>query len=802
MGINDGEYTEKDVDVAPFRRTENQPSKWWFVLGFGIILLTLFIISRINFLIFHTLAELFAILVAWSLFVILWNTKNLIENKALVFLGIAYLFVGGIDLVHTLSYSGMGFLEPERGANPATQLWILARYVESISLFLFPVLFFRQIDPYRVFGIFALITLVGISSIVHWDIFPACYIDGIGLTTFKKASEYIICTILVAALVFLRKKKAGFDPLVYQYMVIAVILTICAELAFTFYVSVYGLSNLVGHFFKIVSFYCIYRALIRSGLAHPHSVLFDKLKKSEKKFRLMAENMSDVITLMDMNLGFTYVSPSIKRLTGFSVEEALTFSMEDIIPPDSFQEILNIIKEEITAEAAGKNDPDRSRIIEYKQYKKDKSIVWVESSCRFLRDKDQKPSGLLVISRDITERKQAEMEKEKLQDQLLQAQKMESIGRLAGGVAHDFNNMLGVILGHAEFALEKAKENHDLYADLNAIQTAARRSADLTKQLLTFARKQIIDPRMLDLNNTVESMLSMLRRLIGEDINLVWQPAKGLWPVKMDPSQIDQILVNLCVNARDAIAGVGKLTIETGMKIFDSEYCADHAGFIPGDFAMLAVSDNGCGMDKEILNNLFEPFFTTKDVGEGTGLGLATIYGIVKQNNGFVNVYSEPDQGSIFRIYLPRYVAPDEIPAVVHPEKSDPTGNETILLVEDEPTILRMTRMMLERRGYRVLSAATPGEAIDLAKTHADKIHLLMTDVVMPEMNGRDLAGQLTALCPDIKLLFMSGYTANVIAHHGVLDEGVAFIQKPFSMKELAEKLRRVLDEAPGKTHQ
>ncbi|MDZ7664364.1 MAG: PAS domain S-box protein [Desulfotignum sp.] len=341
---------------------------------------------------------------------------------------------------------------------------------------------------------------------------------------------------------------------------------------------------------------------------------------------------------------------------------------------------------------------------------------------------------------DITDRKQAEKERDKLQSQLLQAQKMESVGRLAGGVAHDFNNMLGVILGHLELAMEKAEQNHDLYDDLNEIQNAANRSVKLTKQLLTFARKDIISPKKIDLNDTVESMLNMLRRLIGEDIDLVWQPAAHLWPVKMDPSQIDQILANLCVNARDAISGVGKLTIETGRKTFDEEYCNEHPGFIPGDFVLLAVSDNGCGMDKETLENLFEPFFTTKEVGKGTGLGLATIYGIVKQNNGFINVYSEPGQGSTFKIYLPRLVADEDADKAVPEKKAAAGGTETILLVEDEPTILRMTRMMLERKGYSVLSAATPGEAIDLAKTHADKIHLLMTDVVMPEMNGRDLA--------------------------------------------------------------
>jgi PAS domain S-box-containing protein len=406
----------------------------------------------------------------------------------------------------------------------------------------------------------------------------------------------------------------------------------------------------------------------------------------------------------------------------------------------------------------------------------------------------------LKLARTYEEHKQNERAREKLQTQLNQAQKMESVGRLAGGVAHDFNNMLGIILGHTELALLKTDKDNDLVSDLNEIQKAAKRSADITKQLLAFARKDIISPKQLDLNDTVESMLNMLRRLIGEDIDLVWQPVSHLWPVKMDPSQIDQILVNLCVNARDAIAGVGKLTIETGRHTFDQEYCNEHPGFIPGDFVLLAVSDNGCGMDKETLDNLFEPFFTTKDVGKGTGLGLATIYGIVKQNNGFINVYSEPGQGSTFKIYLPRLVTDEDVDKAVPEKKAAAGGTETILLVEDESTILRMTRMMLERKGYTVLSAATPAEAMEKAKIHSSAIDLLMTDVVMPEMNGRDLAGQITALYPDIRLLFMSGYTADVIAHQGVLDDGVAFIQKPFSMADMTVKVREVLDKASDET--
>jgi PAS domain S-box-containing protein len=437
---------------------------------------------------------------------------------------------------------------------------------------------------------------------------------------------------------------------------------------------------------------------------------------------------------------------------------------------------------------------------EVRYHHKNGSTVWVICTGKVIEwDDDGKAKRMIGCHIDITKRKQAEEEREKMQAQLTQAQKMESVGRLAGGVAHDFNNMLGVILGHTELALLEADENHELHDDLKEIQKAAKRSADITKQLLAFARKQTISPRQLDLNDTVESMLNMLRRLIGEDIDLVWQPTAHLWPVKMDPSQIDQILANLCVNARDAIGGVGKLTIETGKKSFDEEYCSKHPVFIPGDFVLLAVSDNGCGMNKEVLDNLFEPFFTTKDVGKGTGLGLATIFGIVKQNNGFINVYSEPGQGSTFKIYLPRIFTDEDTDQVVPEKKAAAGGTETILLVEDEAPILRMTRMMLERKRYSVLPAATPGEAIEMAKNHADKIHLLITDVVMPEMNGRDLAEQITTLNPDIPLLFMSGYTANVIAHQGVLDDGVAFIQKPFSMAEMTAKVRELLDMSSDK---
>jgi nitrogen-specific signal transduction histidine kinase/ActR/RegA family two-component response regulator len=400
------------------------------------------------------------------------------------------------------------------------------------------------------------------------------------------------------------------------------------------------------------------------------------------------------------------------------------------------------------------------------------------------------------VCRNISQRKQAELEKEHLQERLNQAQKMESVGRLAGGVAHDFNNMLSVILGHTELAMGDAESDQPLYAHLLEIRKAAERSADLTRQLLAFARKQTVSPRVIDMNRTVEGMLKMLQRLIGEDIHLSWQPCMNSWPVKVDPSQMDQILANLCVNARDAIAGVGKISIELENIHIDEDFCAGHPYLITtGDYILLAVSDDGHGMSREVQNRLFEPFFTTKDIGKGTGLGLSTVYGIVKQNKGFINVYSEPGQGTTFRIYLPRYLGEVEQAKIEQLQGSMIGGHETVLVVEDESSILDLCKIMLEQQGYEVLAASTPTEAIGLAGGHSGEIHLLITDMVMPGMNGRDLAKRFLSIYPAMKCLFMSGYTPNMIAHQGILDEGVYFIQKPFSRNDLTTKVREVLDQ-------
>jgi nitrogen-specific signal transduction histidine kinase/CheY-like chemotaxis protein len=397
---------------------------------------------------------------------------------------------------------------------------------------------------------------------------------------------------------------------------------------------------------------------------------------------------------------------------------------------------------------------------------------------------------------DNSERKRSAEERAKLEAQLQQAQKMESIGRLAGGVAHDFNNMLGVILGHTELALEQVNRTHPLHADLTEIQQAAKRSADLTRQLLAFARRQTIVPRVLDLNETVGGMLTLLRRLIGENIELRWRPGADLWSVELDPSQIDQILTNLCVNAKDAITEFGTIIVETSNRTIDATGSAGHEGAVPGDYVQLTVRDDGCGMDEETLGHIFEPFFTTKGVGEGTGLGLATVYGAVRQNHGFAEVTSAPEKGTTFTVFLPRHEGKTELGPIEGEAMPDSRGRETVLLVEDEAAILRLTERMLRRQGYIVLAASTPREAIRLAGDRLGQIDLLLTDVVMPEMNGRDLAKTLLSSYPGLKCVYTSGYTADVIARDGVLDAGALFLQKPFSMKDLAAKVREALGRA------
>ena len=393
-----------------------------------------------------------------------------------------------------------------------------------------------------------------------------------------------------------------------------------------------------------------------------------------------------------------------------------------------------------------------------------------------------------LFTEDVTERRA-------LEQQLRQSQKMEAIGRLAGGIAHDFNNLLMVISGYSEFLLEGLGPDQSLRGPAQEISAAAERATSLTRQLLAFSRKQMLAPKVLDLNDVVTENLRMLTRLIGEDIDLVMIPGPELVPVKVDPGQIEQVILNLAVNARDAMPQGGKLTIETNNVTLDENYARIHAPVRPGEYVMLAISDTGVGMDSETQSRIFEPFFTTKGP-KGTGLGLSTVYGIVKQSGGYIWVYSEPGKGTSFKIYFPRAVEAEPVPAepAAAVESAEPP-RETILLVEDEGNLRRLTRHFLENQGYTVLEAADGAAAVQIAVAHQGTIHLLLTDVIMPGMNGRELAQRVSEIRPNIKVLYMSGYTENAIGHNGTLDAGVTLLQKPFNLQALKAKVREVLDQ-------
>jgi nitrogen-specific signal transduction histidine kinase/DNA-binding NarL/FixJ family response regulator len=398
-----------------------------------------------------------------------------------------------------------------------------------------------------------------------------------------------------------------------------------------------------------------------------------------------------------------------------------------------------------------------------------------------------------IFAEDVTERRA-------LEQQLRQSQKMEAVGRLAGGIAHDFNNLLMVISGYSEFLLERLGGEPHLRGPAQEIASASERASSLTRQLLAFSRKQMLAPRIVNLNDVATENLKMLTRMIGEDIDLVLTPGKDLWSVRADSGQIEQVIMNLAVNARDAMPSGGKLTLETSNVTLDEEYARQLAPLRPGDYVMISINDTGIGMDTETQSKIFEPFFTTKGP-KGTGLGLSTVYGIVKQSGGYIWVFSEIGRGTTFKIYLPRVASVEEpLPQfATRPasfQKVEP-GTETILLVEDEANLRYLARQYLEKQGYRVIEAADGAVAMQIAVAHEGIIHLLLTDVIMPGMNGRELAQRISEIRPNVKILYMSGYTENVIGHNGTLEAGVRLLQKPFNLRDLKSKVREVLDATP-----
>jgi PAS domain S-box-containing protein len=507
----------------------------------------------------------------------------------------------------------------------------------------------------------------------------------------------------------------------------------------------------------------------------------EKLRASERRLRTLFETVNLVVLALDSRGHVEYVNPFFLRLTGYGEDEVFGRDWFDFVPPRDRPQLRGTFRELIEREL----HPHYENPILTKAGD-ERMISWHNT---VLRDTAARAIGTLSVGDDITDRV-------RLEDQLRQAQKMEAVGRLAGGIAHDFNNVLTSIFGYTDLLLAESPAG-PAQEDLQEIKNAATRAASLTRQLLAFSRKQVLQPAVLSLNAIVADLENMLRRLIGEDVHLRTALAPDLGNALVDPGQMEQVILNLAVNARDAMPTGGRLTIETANAQLDDTYAESHRPVTPGRYVQLTVTDTGVGMTPEVRGQIFQPFFTTKEKGKGTGLGLATVYGIVKQSGGYIWAYSEPGHGATFKIYLPRVDAPADVRAEAEEGAAPATGTETVLLAEDDDLLRPLVRGILVKLGYHVLDAPNANAALTVARDHPAAIHLLVTDVVMPGESGRQLARRLAELRPDAKVLYMSGYTDDAIVHHGMLEPGLHYLQKPFTPVALARKVRAVLDAPP-----
>ena len=504
------------------------------------------------------------------------------------------------------------------------------------------------------------------------------------------------------------------------------------------------------------------------------------LRDSEERYRTLVEGVRDIIFALSPEGTIASLNPAFETITGWRRDEWVGRPFERLVHPEDLPLALELLGRVVRGEL---RPASQFRV---RTAKGDYRVGEFSATPQL---HEGRLVGILGIGRDVTERVQ-------LEQQLRQAQKMEAVGRLAGGIAHDFNNILTAITGYADLLLEDLAATDPRRQDADEIHKAADRAAGLTRQLLAFSRQQVLQPTVLEVNKLVSDLEKMLRRLLGEDVELSTRLAPTTGRVKADPGQLEQVVMNLAVNARDAMPNGGKLTLETANVDLNEAYAADHYPARAGPFVMLAVSDTGIGMSEETQAHMFEPFFTTKEKGKGTGLGLATVYGIIKQSGGFIWVYSEVGHGTTFKLYLPRVEELAERAAAPAQARTRPArGTETILVVEDEAPVRNVARQVLERHGYTVLEAPSAEAALDIATRYSGTIHLLLTDVVMPGLNGRELASRLADLRPDARVIFMSGYTDDAVTRHGVLEPGSAYVQKPFTPEAIARRVREVLDQ-------
>lgn len=855
----------------------------------------LIFISQYNFLLFHTLAEFFAIIVAILMTVVAWQMYPFTKNNFLMFLGCGYFWIACMDLMHTISYKGINIL-PIEGANTSTQLWILTRYTESIMLLIAPWFLTHKLNRQVSFYLFSALAIAIVYLVLQTSIFPDTYIEGVGLTEFKVYSEYFIIVILISAVIYLYKQKHYLDKNILNYIIASVILTMCAELAFTFYISVYGISNITGHIFKLFSFWLIFIAMIKSTLQEPFAALSRDANTYEvipnatvvidddgiiRQANTEATNMSgmDKAELIGRNNHVVFHNQDIKEseciICQATKDHKELHMLEQEIEKDkwfdfttsfidgvlkhsgSIQVIrdiserkksekkyneLDVLKNSIVENLPAVlfvKDADELRYVEWNKaaeelvgFSKNEMLgfndfdFWPDKEAEFFTKKDRevlssgrlvdipeeiittrekgerilhtrkipilnqqgKPKFLLGISEDITDVKQNE-------EMLRQSQKMEAIGQLSGGIAHDFNNQLGVVIGYLELLADDFDKGDKKYSWIQAANKAALHCIDLTSQLLLVSRKKATSKIILNINELFNELKIMIEKAITPEISVEYDLADNLWDVEVNKGNFQDVILNLTLNARDAISGSGILKFHTENIYFDADSVKNYPDLVPGEYVKISVSDSGKGIDDVILNRVFEPFFTTKNVGEGTGLGLSMVYGFTRQNKGTIEVFSTKNTGTTFNLYIPRSVRNENHanPEQKNSLKKTYEGNESILIVDDEKELVTLATYFLSGLGYKIYQAYNANEALEILNNH--DIDLVFTDIIMPgELSGFDLLKKVIELDKNIKMLATSGYTKKIKDTEFKGRGDYAFISKPYNKEDAAELIRNLLN--------
>ena len=776
-----------------------------------ILAIFLVIVSFQNYLLFHTLAELFAIIVAFMAAVVVWQTYPLSHNHFLMYLGCGYIWVALLDMAHTLVYKGMSII-PIMVANPATQLWIGARYVEALMLLTAPLFLSRSINRSIATSLFGVVAVILFTLIMSGN-FPDAFVEGEGLTTFKVVSEYVIIGLLIGALAHLWQQRLLLHRRFLVIITGSIILTICAELAFTFYVSVYGLSNLVGHIFKLFSFWLIYEAIVSNSLKRPVRVMSNDLRKEIEEHRR---------TELERKKHLHDVDERVKEIQCLhGVTEALRIRNT---LDESFHDVIKIIP-------PGWHYPEytKSRIcfddkeffeapFEPTEWKQTSDII-IGDKCRgavevyytkefphlyegpFLEEERHLIDSISKTLSEAIERKQAEVEKERLQRELQQSQKMESLGHMTGGIAHEFNNLLGVINGYAELAIDKYinKVDETLLGYMRNIMDAGNRAANLVTQMLAFSRKEQIDDVPLKLSHLIREDINMLRSTLPSTIEIETEIDPQLPSVLMNTTQLNQILMNLLINARDAMDGVGKLTVRLHLRHgLDTEDSVSHKS-IKGDWIELSVSDTGSGIEPEIVENIFNPFFTTKEAGMGTGMGLSIIYRIMEDHGGHIMLDSELGKGTTFRMLFKPILDESDKTEYSNTEPVEilmGDGSE-ILVVDDEPMLAVHMSELLKHHGYEATYMSDSTKALELFKEDPERFSMLITDQTMPKMTGVELVEKLRLIRPELPVIICSGFSTK-IDYKGAKELDIPYISKPVDANNLLRKIADLLGSNSG----